>query len=122
MADQKLNIELDANAEPLLDALATVDEHLVNITDGAETASQSLKNIETAGELVAESAEKVASGMDSANGKLDNLNATASDAAAHRANGGKTERPMDWASALDSIQQSISLLKERVNGKTPENK
>ena len=114
MADQKLNIELDANAEPLLDALATVDEHLVNITDGAETASQSLKNIEAGGELVAESAEKVASGMDSANGNLANLNATAAesgakldgikDAADKTANGGKTERPMDWASALDSIQ------------------
>ena len=26
-------------------------------------------------------------------------------AASHRANGGKTERPMDWASALDSLAQ-----------------
>ena len=82
MADQKLNIELDANAEPLLDALATVDEHLVNITDGVETASQSLKNIEAAGELVAESAEKVASGVDSVNGKLDDLNTTAAESGA----------------------------------------
>ena len=75
MADQKLNLELDANAESLLDALATVDEHLVNITDQAESASQSLRNIEAAGELVAESAEKMASGMETANGKLDALTA-----------------------------------------------
>ena len=27
-------------------------------------------------------------------------------AASHRANGGKTERPMDWARALDSLSEN----------------
>ena len=74
MADQNLTVNLDANAEPLLDALANIDQN-------AQSASKSLENIEAAGELAVEGIEKVTDGVTAANGKLDNLNATASDAA-----------------------------------------
>ena len=73
MADQNLTVNLDANAEPLLDALANIDQN-------AQSASKSLENIEAAGELAVEGIEKVTDGVTASNGKLDDLNATASDA------------------------------------------
>ena len=96
MADPNLTVNLDANAEPLLDVLANIDQN-------AQSASKSLENIEAAGELAVEGIEKVTDGVTASNGKLDNLNATAADTADHRANSGKTERPMNWASALDGL-------------------
>ena len=76
MADQNLKVNLDADAQPLIEALATADEHLNNISEKADSANKSLESMEAAGELAAEG---------------------------HRANGGKTERPMDWAAALEEI-------------------
>ena len=55
MADQKLTVNLDANAEQLFDALYNIDQ-------SAKSASKSLKDIEAAGELAAEGIEKVVGG------------------------------------------------------------
>ena len=74
MADQNITVDLDANAEPLINALD-------NISQTADSARQSLDNVDAAGELLADGIEKAAAKIDTANGTLDDLNASSSDAA-----------------------------------------
>lgn len=73
MADQNITVDLDANAEPLINALD-------NISQTADSARQSLDNVDAAGELLADGIEKAAAKIDTANGTLDDLNASSSDA------------------------------------------
>lgn len=74
MADQNITVDLDANAEPLINALD-------NISQTADSARQSLDNVDAAGELLADGIEKTAAKIDTANGTLDDLNVSSSDAA-----------------------------------------
>lgn len=74
MADQNITVDLDANAEPLINALD-------NISQTADSARQSLDNVDAAGELLADGIEKAAAKIDTAPGTLDDLNASSSDAA-----------------------------------------
>ena len=73
MADQKLKIELDANAKPMLDAFASLDTGVDNITQKLDTANKALGDIEAAGEKNAEGIEKVASSVNTANMSLDGI-------------------------------------------------
>ncbi len=77
MADQKLKVNLDADATPLIEALSAADEHINNISQKADSANKSLKDMGAAGELAAEGIERAASAVEEGNVMLDLLNETA---------------------------------------------
>ncbi len=77
MADQEVKVNLDADATPLIEALSTVNEHIDNISQKADSANKSLEDMEAAGELAAEGIERAASAVEEGNVMLDLLNETA---------------------------------------------
>ena len=110
MANQNLIVNLDANAEQLFDALYNIDQ-------SAKSASKSLEDIAFSGTVPIATigpewlADLYAAVSRAAPGipwreflDMPLAAATHLAAAAHRANGGRTERPVDWEMALKSIQ------------------
>ncbi len=103
MADQNLKVNLDADAQPLIEALSTADEHLDNISQKADSANKSLEDMGAAGELAAEGIERAASAVEEGNVMLDLLNETA------EANSGKLE---DVKTATETTAQGVEKRRE----------
>ena len=104
MADQKITVDLEANAEPLIQASD-------NISQNAEVVTQSLDDIGTAGEQTSASIENIAEKADATNSVLADLGVASSDASLK----------------LDDIQDSskkaadgIGSMKEKVSGASDE--
>ena len=104
MADQKLKVNLDADAQPLIEALSATDEHLDNISQKADSANKSLEDMVAAGELAAEGIERTAAAVEIGNEKLDALNETAEAAS------GKLE---DVKTATEATAQGVEKRREQ---------
>ena len=74
MADQKLTVDLEANAEPLIDALGSISQN-------AESAAQSLEGMEEAGTQAATGMENASAGMDETIGALNDIADSSTDTA-----------------------------------------
>lgn len=74
MADQKLTVDLEANAEPLIEALGSISQN-------AESAAQSLEGMEEAGTQAATGMENASAGMDETIGALNDIADSSTDTA-----------------------------------------